>query len=146
MYGETLRTRKLGVTELDEQTRKAAFRVCCDRLAGRCPDRADDLRDNCATANSASDARPGQRGGLRRSPEDQNTGALMTHAAKAQHARFKIACTGTPVENNLADLWCLFDFLQPGLLGALGRSAPRIVDRSKPVPTRAANNSINYAG
>lgn len=46
-------------------------------------------------------------------------GALMTHSAKAQNARFKVACTGTPVENSLADLWCLFDFIQPGLLKAL---------------------------
>jgi SNF2 family DNA or RNA helicase len=30
-------------------------------------------------------------------------GAMVTHAAKAQNARFKIACTGTPVENHLAD-------------------------------------------
>jgi len=46
-------------------------------------------------------------------------GALVTHAAKAQRAQFKVACTGTPVENSLTDLWCLFDFIQPGLLGAL---------------------------
>ena len=42
-----------------------------------------------------------------------------TMAAKKQKAKFRIACTGTPVENSLADLWCLFDFIQPGLLGAL---------------------------
>ncbi|WP_227680084.1 hypothetical protein [Psychrobacter sp. HII-4] len=24
---------------------------------------------------------------------------------------FEIACTGTPVENSLVDLWCLFDFI-----------------------------------
>ena len=45
--------------------------------------------------------------------------ALVTLAAKKQKARFRIACTGTPVENSLADLWCLFDFVQPGLLGSL---------------------------
>ena len=45
--------------------------------------------------------------------------ALMTHSAKAQNAKFKIACTGTPVENSLTDLWCLFDFIQPGLLQSL---------------------------
>ncbi|MDR3089162.1 MAG: restriction endonuclease [Desulfobulbaceae bacterium] len=49
----------------------------------------------------------------------KNPNALMTRAAKKQRAEFKIACTGTPVENTLADLWCLFDFIQPGLLGAL---------------------------
>jgi hypothetical protein len=46
-------------------------------------------------------------------------GALVTRAAKAMQAEFKIACTGTPVENTLADLWCLFDFFQPALLGSL---------------------------
>jgi HJR/Mrr/RecB family endonuclease len=48
-------------------------------------------------------------------------GALVTDAAKAQKVEFKIACTGTPVENSLTDLWCLFDFIQPGLLGPLNR-------------------------
>src|SRR5690606_3624075 len=46
-------------------------------------------------------------------------GAMVTRAAKALQAQFRIACTGTPVENTLADLWCLFDFFQPGLLGSL---------------------------
>jgi superfamily II DNA or RNA helicase len=45
--------------------------------------------------------------------------AMVTRAAKKQNARFRIACTGTPVENTLTDLWCLFDFIQPGLLGSL---------------------------
>ncbi len=45
--------------------------------------------------------------------------AMVTRAAKKQNARFKIACTGTPVENTLTDLWCLFDFVQPGLLSSL---------------------------
>jgi SNF2 family DNA or RNA helicase len=49
----------------------------------------------------------------------KNPNTLMTRSAKKQKVRFKIACTGTPVENTLADLWCLFDFVQPGLLGAL---------------------------
>jgi len=49
----------------------------------------------------------------------KNPNAMMTRAAKKQNVRFKVACTGTPVENSLADLWCLFDFIQPGLLGAL---------------------------
>ncbi len=49
----------------------------------------------------------------------KNPAAMVTRAAKKQHVDFKIVCTGTPVENTLADLWCLFDFIQPGLLGAL---------------------------
>lgn len=52
-------------------------------------------------------------------------GTLVTEAAKAvaAHAQFKIACTGTPVENTLIDLWCLFDFFQAGFLGALNEFA-----------------------
>lgn len=49
----------------------------------------------------------------------KNPAAFVTQAAKALHADFRIACTGTPVENSLADLWCLFDFFQPGSLGSL---------------------------
>lgn len=49
----------------------------------------------------------------------KNPNAAMTRAAKKLQAQFRIACTGTPVENSLVDLWCLFDFVQPGLLGAL---------------------------
>lgn len=57
--------------------------------------------------------------------------ALITLAAKKQKVAFKVACTGTPVENTLADIWCLFDFIQPGLLGALdefGRSYRRPIE------------------
>ena len=46
-------------------------------------------------------------------------GTKATLTVKKLKAEFRIACTGTPVENNLADLWCLFDFVQPYLLGAL---------------------------
>lgn len=49
----------------------------------------------------------------------KNPAAMVTRSAKKQNVGFKVACTGTPVENTLADLWCLFDFIQPGLLGAL---------------------------
>lgn len=55
----------------------------------------------------------------------KNPNAMVTRAAKKQNARFKIACTGTPVENTLADIWCLYDFVQPGLLGALNEFGER---------------------
>lgn len=43
-------------------------------------------------------------------------GTLVTNAAKALKADFKVAMTGTPVENSLMDLWCIIDFCSPGLL------------------------------
>ncbi len=48
----------------------------------------------------------------------KNPGAKQTRAVKALEARFRLALTGTPVENRLGDLWSLFDFLNPGLLGS----------------------------
>jgi HJR/Mrr/RecB family endonuclease/superfamily II DNA or RNA helicase len=58
-------------------------------------------------------------------------GTQASLAARALKADFRIACTGTPVENSLADLWCLFDFVQPGLLGGLeefGRTYRRPIE------------------
>lgn len=47
----------------------------------------------------------------------KNPGARQTRAVKELKAAVRIALTGTPVENSLGDLWSLFDFLNPGLLG-----------------------------
>ena len=44
-------------------------------------------------------------------------GTLVTNAAKALKGDFKVAMTGTPVENSFIDLWCITDFSIPGLLG-----------------------------
>lgn len=47
----------------------------------------------------------------------KNSGTKQTRAVKELTAGSRIAMTGTPVENRLSDLWSLFDFLNPGLLG-----------------------------
>jgi len=48
----------------------------------------------------------------------KNPGAKQTRAVKGLRARLRLALTGTPVENRLGDLWSLFDFTCPGLLGS----------------------------
>jgi SNF2 family DNA or RNA helicase len=48
----------------------------------------------------------------------KNPGAKQTRAVKTLRARIRLALTGTPVENRLGDLWSLFDFTCPGLLGS----------------------------
>jgi non-specific serine/threonine protein kinase len=47
----------------------------------------------------------------------KNSGTRETRAVKELRAAARVAMTGTPVENRLSDLWSLFDFLNPGLLG-----------------------------
>jgi len=47
----------------------------------------------------------------------KNPGTKQTRAVKNLNARNRIIMSGTPVENRISDLWSLFDFLNPGLLG-----------------------------
>ena len=48
----------------------------------------------------------------------KNPTANVTSAVKGMKASFRLACTGTPVENGLSELWCIVDFAQPGRLGS----------------------------
>ncbi len=48
----------------------------------------------------------------------KNPGARQSRAAKKLPATARIALTGTPIENRLGDLWSIFDFVNPGLLGS----------------------------
>jgi non-specific serine/threonine protein kinase len=55
----------------------------------------------------------------------KNPSAQQARAVKRLRSRARVALTGTPIENRLSDLWSLFDFLNPGLLGsarAFGRA------------------------
>jgi len=48
----------------------------------------------------------------------KNPDAKQTRIAKKLKAQAKFALTGTPVENRIGDLWSIFDFINPGLLGS----------------------------
>ena len=48
----------------------------------------------------------------------KNPSTRQSRTARRLSAQGRIALTGTPVENRLGDLWALFDFLNPGLLGS----------------------------
>jgi superfamily II DNA or RNA helicase len=47
----------------------------------------------------------------------KNPDTRQAQAARALQADYRIALTGTPVENHVGDLWSIMDFLNPGLLG-----------------------------
>jgi len=49
----------------------------------------------------------------------KNPSARQTRAVKQLKVQARIVLTGTPVENRLTDLWSIFDFLCPGLLGSV---------------------------
>ena len=63
----------------------------------------------------------------------KNPDAKQTRAVKKLKARARLALTGTPVENRLGDLWSIFDFVNPGLLGSA-----KEFTRFRQTPGRAA--------
>lgn len=61
----------------------------------------------------------------------KNPGTLVAKAAKAMNGDFRIALTGTPVENTVTDLWAILDQIVPGYLGAL-KDFRRLYDSVSP--------------
>src|SRR5205823_5061272 len=61
----------------------------------------------------------------------KNSGARQTRAVKELRSRCRLALSGTPIENRLSDLWSLFDFLCPGLLGGAKEFGLFVKNRSK---------------
>ena len=55
----------------------------------------------------------------------KNPMAQVTRAVKCLDADVRLALTGTPIENRLAELWSIFDFLMPGYLGTRDQFAKR---------------------
>ena len=62
--------------------------------------------------------------------------AVGQGGAAAQRASHRLALSGTPVENHLGELWSLFEFLNPGMLGTA--VAPSRADRGPAAQRRAA--------
>jgi SNF2 family DNA or RNA helicase len=70
-------------------------------------------------------------------------GTLVTNAIKALKADFKIAATGTPVENSMVDLWCITDFVVPGLLGSAKNFSNQY---QKPIRKNISDDELNQLG
>jgi non-specific serine/threonine protein kinase len=68
----------------------------------------------------------------------KNAGARQTRAVKELRSRHRLALSGTPIENRLSDLWSLFDFLCPGLLGGAKEFSAFLKSRSQTDPNQFA--------
>ena len=58
----------------------------------------------------------------------KNAATQRVQAVATLQAGFRLALSGTPVENRLADLWSIMNLLNPGLLGSAGRFAERFAN------------------
>jgi hypothetical protein len=70
-------------------------------------------------------------------------GVRLTDAAKAMQAEFRVALSGTPVENRLADLWCIVDAVHPGCLGDLKSFSARYERDAEPATLRRLRESLD---
>lgn len=81
----------------------------------------------------------------------KNALSQSAHAVKRLSARTRLALSGTPMENNVAELWSLFDFVMPGYLPGIrefvrrydqGRSAQDLLRRIRPFLMRRLKKEV----
>ena len=72
----------------------------------------------------------------------KNVSAQRTSAIKKLKSNHRLALSGTPIENNLTELWSIMDFLMPGYLGTLKRFKDLYLS---PEDDRAAKLSLHRA-
>lgn len=82
----------------------------------------------------------------------KNDATRRAKLVKELRGRFRVAATGTPVENRLGELWSIFDFLNPGLLGPAasfvsrltiaGRASPELKRMVKPLILRRLKGDV----
>src|SRR2546430_4134940 len=76
---------------------------------------------------------------IRRPPRSTLFPYTTLFRSKKLKAGVRFALTGTPIENRLGDLWSIFDFLNPGLLGSAKQ-----LDR-KSTRLNSSHSQISYA-
>ena len=68
----------------------------------------------------------------------KNGAALKSKAVRSLNASSRFALTGTPIENSMADLWAIFDFLMPGYLDSFNIFKTRYILAGDQVKARAS--------
>ena len=72
----------------------------------------------------------------------KNVTAQRTNAIKKLKADYRLALSGTPIENDLTELWSILDFLMPGYLGTLNKFKQEYVSDSTLPEIRARLNKL----
>ncbi|MFM7577767.1 MAG: DEAD/DEAH box helicase, partial [Microcystaceae cyanobacterium] len=72
----------------------------------------------------------------------KNMATKRSQSAMNLQAEFKLITTGTPIENHLGELWNLFRFINPGLLGSLESFNERFANAIERGQSKAARNQL----
>ncbi len=89
--------------------------------------------------------RPWQMAVLDEAQAIKNADSKRAQASLALQAGFRLALSGTPVENDLDELWSLFNFVNPGLLGSregFGKRFALPIERDRDASARQALRSL----
>ncbi len=62
----------------------------------------------------------------------KNPNSQVARASRLLNARHRLALSGTPIENNAGDLWSIFEFLNPGMLGRSTAFHNHVADPDSP--------------
>jgi SNF2 family DNA or RNA helicase len=73
----------------------------------------------------------------------KNHASQTSLSCRVLDARFKLVLSGTPVENSLRDIWAIFDFLLPGLLGSISEFKGRF--ELDPLPLAEGEEPPRYS-
>ena len=57
----------------------------------------------------------------------KNPSSEVSRSVKQLNCSYRLALSGTPIENNLAELWSLFSFISPGVLGSIRKFADTFI-------------------
>jgi superfamily II DNA or RNA helicase len=68
----------------------------------------------------------------------KNTSSQVAKASRLLNAKHRLALSGTPIENHLGELWSLFEFLNPGLLGSSRAFGRTFASKTTPPERREA--------
>ena len=72
----------------------------------------------------------------------KNRTTKMSKAAMKLQADFRLILTGTPIQNHLGELWNLFQFINPGLLGSLEHFTERYVQPITQLKDKSCQNQL----
>ncbi|MBI3555946.1 MAG: DEAD/DEAH box helicase [Deltaproteobacteria bacterium] len=71
----------------------------------------------------------------------KNSSTISSRASRALKSKYRVAMTGTPVENQSTDLWSIMEFLLPGYLGSLPRFK-RLYGSGRDAPSRSQAEAL----
>lgn len=73
----------------------------------------------------------------------KNSNTVRSKAVMKLNAKFRVITTGTPIQNHLGELWNLFQFINPGMLGSSEQFGKKFVKRDNSQDSHQMQKTLN---